>query len=342
MRSTPLKFKDFELDPVSYQLLCKGSPVKLERIPMELLLFLASRPGELVTRTEIIEKLWGKDAFLDTENGINTAIRKVRLALQDDPEEPRFVLTIAGRGYRFIAPINDQNGKDWSSPKEEASSQIDVSAPDKSRGRLRKWALWLGTAVIALAAIVFAARLITRTTKPAQPMRISAEIGADASLYTEYGPAAILSPDGTRLAFVATGSDQRRRIYVRSLDQLQAGVLAGTEGAYDHFFSPDGQWLGFFADGKLKKISAQGGAVVVLCDAFNSRGASWGEDGAIVFTPKRPGRPVESVFDRRNAASIDHAGFTTRRSYPALATGAARRERSSLHFQHRRCELRGF
>jgi DNA-binding winged helix-turn-helix (wHTH) protein len=115
--------QDFELDPVSYQLLCKGSPVKLERIPMELLLFLASRPGELVTRAEIIEKLWGKDVFLDTENGINTAIRKVRLALQDDPEEPRFVLTVAGRGYRFIAPIKDQNGKDCSSPKTDASSR---------------------------------------------------------------------------------------------------------------------------------------------------------------------------------------------------------------------------
>lgn len=72
-----------------------------------LLLFLASRPRELVTRAEIIEKLLGKDAFLDTENGINTAIRKVRLALRDDPEEPRFVLTVAGSGYRFIAPIND-------------------------------------------------------------------------------------------------------------------------------------------------------------------------------------------------------------------------------------------
>ena len=139
--------------------------------------------------------------------------------------------------------------------------------------------------VLALIAIAFAIGFVLRAPKPPQPMRLSAEIGADASLYTDFGPSAILSPDGTRLALVATGSDQKRRIYVRSLDQLQATALSGTENARDPFFSPDGQWIGFFADGKLKKISVQGGAAVTLCDAPNDRGGSWGEDGTIVFTP---------------------------------------------------------
>jgi TolB-like protein/DNA-binding winged helix-turn-helix (wHTH) protein/tetratricopeptide (TPR) repeat protein len=112
MRSTPLKFEEFELDPLSYELRFKGSPVKLERMPMELLLLLASRPGELVTRAEIIEKLWGKDVFLDTDNSINTAIRKIRLALHDDPDQPHFVLTVPGRGYRFIAPIEGKAAED--------------------------------------------------------------------------------------------------------------------------------------------------------------------------------------------------------------------------------------
>ena len=146
----------------------------------------------------------------------------------------------------------------------------------------------VAAAVLALIAIAFAIGFVLRAPKPPQPlqaMRLSAEIGADASLYTAFGPAAILSPDGTRLAFVATGSDQKRRIYVRSLDQLQATALSGTENARDPFFSPDGQWIGFFADGKLKKISVQGGAAVTLCDAPNDRGGSWGEDGTIVFTP---------------------------------------------------------
>src|SRR6202008_3193060 len=105
----------------------------------------------------------------------------------------------------------------------------------------------------------------------------------DASVYPAGGSSAILSPDGTRLAVVASGADLKHRIYVRSLDQLQATALSGTEGAGDPFFSPDGQWIGFFADGKLKKISVQGGAAVTLCDAPTDRGGSWGDNGTIVF-----------------------------------------------------------
>src|SRR5215470_3295872 len=73
---------------------------------MELLILLLEKEGYLVTREEIVDRLWGKDVFLDTEHGINTAIRKIRNVLRDDPETPRFVQTVTGRGYRFVAPIN--------------------------------------------------------------------------------------------------------------------------------------------------------------------------------------------------------------------------------------------
>src|SRR5882762_582884 len=149
------------------------------------------------------------------------------------------------------------------------------------RGRVA----WAAAGVFVLTAIAFAIGFVLRTPNPPQQMRLIAEIGADASLYTAFGPSAILSPDGTRLAFLASGADQKRRIYVRSLDQLQATALSGTENATDPFFSPDGQSIGFFADGKLKKISVQGGAAVTLCDVANERGGSWGADGTIVFTP---------------------------------------------------------
>ena len=75
------------LDARNYRLRRSGQDVKLERIPLELLLLLADRAGEVVTREEIIERLWGKGVHLDTENAINTAIRKIRLALGDDPEK---------------------------------------------------------------------------------------------------------------------------------------------------------------------------------------------------------------------------------------------------------------
>lgn len=105
MPGASLKFDDVELDLGSYQIRRNGSVIKLERIPMDLLILLASRNGQLVSREEIIEKLWGKDVFVDSEHGVNTAIRKIRNALQDDPEKPRFIETVVGKGYRFVAPL---------------------------------------------------------------------------------------------------------------------------------------------------------------------------------------------------------------------------------------------
>jgi predicted ATPase/serine/threonine protein kinase len=114
MASDPVKIsdrirfgEDFELDLRAYELRRAGRALKLERIPMEMLLLLVEERGQLVTRDRIIEKIWGKDVFLDTDNSINAAIRKIRQVLKDDPEQPRFVQTITGRGYRFIAPVTD-------------------------------------------------------------------------------------------------------------------------------------------------------------------------------------------------------------------------------------------
>jgi eukaryotic-like serine/threonine-protein kinase len=96
---------DFELDMRSYELRRDGRVLKLERIPMELLLFLIESHEYLVTREQIIDRLWGKDVFLNTDGSINAAIRKIRQVLKDDHENPRFLQTVTGRGYRFIAPI---------------------------------------------------------------------------------------------------------------------------------------------------------------------------------------------------------------------------------------------
>jgi Tol biopolymer transport system component/DNA-binding winged helix-turn-helix (wHTH) protein len=103
----PIRFEEFELDARAYRLRRASNDLKVERIPLELLLLLAGRPGELVTREEIVERLWGRDVHLDAENAINTAIRKIRLALGDDPAQPRFVQTVTGKGYRFIARMAD-------------------------------------------------------------------------------------------------------------------------------------------------------------------------------------------------------------------------------------------
>jgi len=95
-------FGDFELDVSRYELRRKGRVQKLERIPMELLILLLEKQGSVATRQEIIDRLWGRDVFVDTEHGINTAIRKIRQTLRDDPDQPRFILTVTGKGYRFV------------------------------------------------------------------------------------------------------------------------------------------------------------------------------------------------------------------------------------------------
>jgi TolB-like protein/DNA-binding winged helix-turn-helix (wHTH) protein len=100
-----LRFDDFELDHGRCQLRHADRVVKLEKIPLDLLNLLVESDGQLVTRDQIVERIWGKGIFLDTEHGINTAINKIRSALHDDPARPRFVETVTGRGYRFVAPV---------------------------------------------------------------------------------------------------------------------------------------------------------------------------------------------------------------------------------------------
>jgi len=101
---------------------------------------------------------------------------------------------------------------------------------------------------------------------------------------TEAQPAVAISPDGARLVYSASRGG-RTQLYFRQLDQFEVTPIAGTEDAGGPFLSPDGEWVGFFAGGKLKKVALRGGPPVTLCDAPNGRGASWGPDGQIVFTP---------------------------------------------------------
>lgn len=99
------RFVEFELDLAAYALRRRGEPIKLEKVPMELLILLVGSAGALVERREIQAALWAADVFVEHDSAINTAIRKIRQALEDDAEKPRFVETVVGKGYRFIAPV---------------------------------------------------------------------------------------------------------------------------------------------------------------------------------------------------------------------------------------------
>ena len=105
-----LRFGPFELDVAGYELRRNGQSVHLERQPMDLLILLVERRGELVLRADIIPRLWSKDVFVDVETGVNTAVRKVRQALHDSPESPAFIETVSGKGYRFIGSVEAIGG----------------------------------------------------------------------------------------------------------------------------------------------------------------------------------------------------------------------------------------
>jgi DNA-binding winged helix-turn-helix (wHTH) protein/Flp pilus assembly protein TadD len=100
-----VRFADFELDLGAYALRRPDGPIKLERMPMDVLILLLQRPGELVTRSEIQSALWGNGVNVKYDAAVNTVMRKIRRALGDDAESPSFVETVVGKGYRFIAPV---------------------------------------------------------------------------------------------------------------------------------------------------------------------------------------------------------------------------------------------
>ncbi len=112
------RFDEFELDFARFQLLRKGKPLRLEGLPLQLLMFLVENRGQLVTREQISAALWSKDVFVDVDQGINTAIRKIRRALGDDADVPHYLQTVVGRGYRFVA----------ANVEEEPASQLAQSA----------------------------------------------------------------------------------------------------------------------------------------------------------------------------------------------------------------------
>src|ERR1700744_1951343 len=105
MPESLIRFEEFELDIESCELRRSGRPLRLERIPMELLILLLQNAGKLVRRQTIEQKLWGEGRFLETEHSINTAINKLRATLRDDSRDPRFIRTVVGHGYRFIAEV---------------------------------------------------------------------------------------------------------------------------------------------------------------------------------------------------------------------------------------------
>jgi DNA-binding winged helix-turn-helix (wHTH) protein len=296
MSARVFRFGVFEVDAASGELRKQGLRIRLQEQPSQLLLMLLERAGEVVGREEIRRKLWPPDTFVDFDQSLGTALRKLRQALSDDAETPHYIETIPKRGFRFVAPVERISAANWA-PALEIKQK-----PRMTPGVPILW--WAAFAAMCLLSLFLGWRLYRRQAvgdSQQSPRPIRSSILPPSSWHFEHSSFSV-SPDGTRLAFVAFGPEGNDKLWVRALSASNAQQINGTEGALLPFWSPDGRRIGFFAAGKLAIVDLDSGAVRVICEApFGRGGGTWGRDGTIVFSPSVDG-PLYRVPERGGAA----------------------------------------
>lgn len=181
------------------------------------------------------------------------------------------------------------------------------------------WPAWLATGLTALITIGLAVAYFNRPSAPAPVVRSSLlpPPGTTFVLAEPDSAAPVLSPDGSKFAFVARDQKRKVMLYAQSLDSLQAQLLNGTDNAMYPFWSPDSRQIGFFTvDGKMKRVNASGGAPQVICDAETGRGGTWNRDGTIVFAPGTTDALLRVSADGgapQPASKLDTAGENSHR-----------------------------
>lgn len=172
--------EDFEVDLPAFELRRSGVALKLEPIPFGILALLLEQRGELVSRQQIVERIWGKEVFLDTDNSINGAIRKIRQVLGDDSEQPRFIQTITGKGYRFIAQVVDSTESPQRLRVLEplTSEKADRIPPSNNQRKFRPYLVFALVTVAIFLALWLAPKL-SRRFGAAPPIRSIAVLPLD-------------------------------------------------------------------------------------------------------------------------------------------------------------------
>lgn len=230
----------------------------------------------------LYEMLTGKRAFEGASPASVVAAIMERPAPSISTIAPAALDRLLGRCLAKDPDDRWQSARDLKAELEWIES---ASGESPAAGAVNKSRLGYLGWIVAGVAILIASGLgaiAYRATRPAElrPLvRLDVDLGSGVSLTEPNGADTILSPDGTRLVFVSKG-----KLFTRKLDQPKAVELAGTDGVSSPFFSPDGRWVAFFEQGKVKKIPVEGGAIIALCEAGTLRGGSWGEDGNIILS----------------------------------------------------------
>jgi DNA-binding winged helix-turn-helix (wHTH) protein len=288
-----VRFGEFELDENSGELWKDGARQLVAEQPFALLRALIARPGDLVGRDELRQRLWPADTFVDFEHGLNAAVKKLRDALGDSADSPRFIETIPRRRYRFIArvkPLNPDAAEPARSSGDSAPNPTTVPGvlpsyagpqtltPDANADRFwRRKTIDLISILAALAACLGAVAMAWNALRsnigPSTDV-VRFEIAlppGDTLVRRGHQSSVALAPDGSRLVYAAWRNGERQ-LFLRSMDQPAVIPIPGTQGVQGApFFSPDGKWIGFIAGGKLSKAPVAGGPPVEIAELSTVR-----------------------------------------------------------------------
>jgi Tol biopolymer transport system component/DNA-binding winged helix-turn-helix (wHTH) protein len=283
-----IRFGNFEVDTRAGELRRGGLKVKLSGQPFDVLLALLEKPGQVVTREELHDKLWSQDTFVDFEQGLNKAINKLREALGDNADNPRFIETLPRRGYRFLVPL----AQPLQTTELSASNSSTLSRVKLRHSRLG-WMLticaFLGAVGAVAALVVYRFRLPTST-------RYAMLKVVPFTTYPGVEIAPGFSPDGTQIVFWWSGESDRGNssgLYIKQLGNEKAVRLTEDSSCVVPAWSPDGRSIAFSRSNKegsgIYLMPSLGGSIRKLtatevgCDRFSY--LSWSSDGQWLAFP---------------------------------------------------------
>lgn len=256
---TTVRFGVFEVDLANSELRKHGMRLRLQEQPFQVLLALLEHPGKVITRDELIRRLWPDETNVDFDRGVNAAVTRLRQALSDSAETPRYVETLPRRGYRFLAPVEIVGGpilaEEQAPPLNSTPSAL---LPQKLAARRGWWITILATVVLASAAL----SLFFFRPRPESKLE---QITRDPNLATD--PA--FSPDGKLLAYASDRGSQSLHIWVKQIVSDGQAIQLTRDAWDDHqpSFSPDGSRIAYRSEregGGIYAIPTIGGEPVPL------------------------------------------------------------------------------
>ena len=295
------RFGVFEVDLAAGELRRNGVRVKLQDQPFQVLAALLERPGQVVTKEELQERIWKDDTFVDFDRSLATAVNKVRQALGDSATNSRFVETVPKRGYRFVG---------------EASAAEMGREGQKRAPRFRRATLVLAVVIVSVAAAAF----WTSGRNEPPPVPLSAE-PLTAYPGTEQDPS--ISPDGSRVAFSWRKSDSNQSDIFVKLIGAGEPIQLTTDSAQDHDpqWSPDGRYIAFARDAgddrqEIIRVPAQGGRETALSSYLSLAGLGGWRVRRFCWTPDGEGLIISDAEAEGEAVGL---------FLESLATGARTR-----------------